>query len=93
MKQSSYFCFILGNEKRSGTTRTRGGDVGTGCKGVCCVYSVQIIACFSAFSIEHNKKKEEKKENSSTQPYSNSKKHIKSVLSMLSGVKMLHTSC
>ena len=36
-----------------------GWEVGTGCTGVCCVYSVQIIACFSAFSIEH--KKEEKK--------------------------------
>lgn len=32
---------------------------GEGCKEACCVYSVQIIACLSAFSLENHKKEEQ----------------------------------
>lgn len=66
-----FFVFFFGFGKWSGSLhvlmfwydadRDGSGRSGGGCKGVCCVYSVQIIACFSAFSIEHHKKKRRRK--------------------------------
>lgn len=53
---------------------------------VCCVYSVQIIACFSAFSIECHKKRQ-KKSLQHSHTITQKKKKARSVLSMLSGVE------
>lgn len=72
LKQSRYFFiffFVSVFGWRSGNlhvlVRCRhtgvGGRCGQVCKGMCCVYSVQIIACFSAFSIEHHRKSKTKK--------------------------------
>lgn len=70
-----------------------GGRWERGCKEVCCVYSVQIIACFSAFSLELPQKEKKKTQLQHSHTITQEKK-ITSVLSMLSGVKkLLHTSC
>lgn len=66
--------------------------------GVLCVYSVQIIACFSAFSIGHHKKKTKNTEVQHSHTTTIKKIKITSVLSMSSGVenasyKLLGANC
>lgn len=94
-ERSNFRVFLLfqrGGNWCPGTMLTgEGWEVGEGWKGVCSVYSVQIIACFSAFSIDHhNKNKKKRKKNTQLQhshTISQNKRNNRSVLSMLSGVK------
>lgn len=76
---SFLFCFVFGKFSRSlrvlvfwydadrgGGGRYGVGGMGWSCEGVCCVYNVQIIACFSAFSIELKKRRKKQQDKFNT---------------------------